>query len=428
MPRSLHLAPWAFVLVITVASLARAEDYDPASSDWNGLSSLVSVANELEIPLVVGQRLDVGTLSPNDALLIVYPTEEMPVPSLAAFMRAGGRIALADDYGEGDDLLALYGIERVESIEADAPRLRGNENLLVAQPTSRHPLTAAVSALVTNHPALLAHDELEPVFGFDGGDRALVLAGAVVEGRLVAIGDPSMLINNMLQFQDNRRFAGNLLRYLSGARGGRVFLIRGEDELVGRFGRPGADRRLGELREWLETFAKAQLPPVALKLCCAVLSAILIVVAITALPRRSPYDGANMFARPPSSGGFVGRVEFFKRRPSDLLAPLMVYKFEIEGEIVRRLGLGDRPLLRDVVEALRSRGLDEREVASFRQLLLELSHLRDRQDIPPAPPRVAEAKFHEMVETGQRILARLEALEDKPEARRTGPTSERPAA
>jgi hypothetical protein len=107
------------------------------------------------------------------------------------------------------------------------------------------------------------------------------------------------------------------------------------------------------------------------------------------------------------SGGFIGRVAYFRRRPNDLIQPALVYKFELESELVRRLNLGGRTLLRDVVSALRDHGLSEQDVQSTRGLLLALDSLREKQDHPPAPPRVTAARLREIVRTGDAVLERL---------------------
>ncbi|MCZ7678949.1 MAG: hypothetical protein M5U28_09425 [Sandaracinaceae bacterium] len=113
-----------------------------------------------------------------------------------------------------------------------------------------------------------------------------------------------------------------------------------------------------------------------------------------------------MFARAPAQGGFVGRVRFFARNPSDLLAPLMVYKLELEAEILRRLSLGGQSLLRDVLGAMRAKGMSEDDVEAMRALLLRLDRLRDQLDRPDAS-RVGRKQFREVVATGERLLARL---------------------
>lgn len=402
---SAALAVWIF----SSAGRARADtDYDPASEAWNGLSQLVQAARDTGVRVDTPDRLDIGTLTPRDALLVVYPTGPLPVEGLSGFLKAGGRVALADDYGTGSSLLAAYQITRRTPDATTSLRLRGNDALLVARPESTHPLTEGVGALVTNHPEQVFHRELDALFAFDHAGSALVLAGAVGQGRLVAIGDPSSLINNMLQFRGNRRFAANLVRYLASGRNGRLVIVTGATPIVGRFGEPGADRPLHDLRSALEKLAHAKLPPAAIQLVAVMVSAILLVVAATALPRRTPYDGRGMFARLPHAGGLVGRIEYFRDGKGDFLHPLMVYKFELEDEIVRRMGLTEQTILRDVMGALRAAGLPEAQVASARGLLLELDDLHRRQDRPPGPPRVTSARFGDMVRRGEALLARLD--------------------
>ena len=92
---------------------ARADtDYDPASESWNGLSQLVQAARDTGVRVDTPRRLDVGTLTPRDGLLLVYPTGPLPVEGISGFLKAGGRVALADDYGSGATLLAAYQITR----------------------------------------------------------------------------------------------------------------------------------------------------------------------------------------------------------------------------------------------------------------------------------------------------------------------------
>ena len=253
----------------------------------------------------------------------------------------------------------------------------------------------------------MRHRDLEPIFAFDRSGSALVLAGAVGAGRLVTLGDPSVLINNMLQFRGNRRFATNLVRYLTSGRSGRLVVVGGATPLVGRFGEVGADRPLHDLRRALEKVARASLPPPALRLAAATICAVLLVFAASALPRRSPYDGAAMFARAAHAGGLAGRIAHFRDAGGDLTVPALVYKAELEAEIVRRLGLTGLAVLRDVLAGLRARGATQAQVEAARALLLELDALQQRHDRPPTPPRVTAVRFGDMVRRGERLLALL---------------------
>ena len=397
----------SIVLAMLYSSVVWAQPYRLESRDWDGLSELVAIADAAGVHLDTPGEIDVSTLSGDDALFILFPSEPLPRASLSAFLRAGGRIAIADDYGEAGALLQSYGIRRSEpNLSSEVSYLRGNPALPLARPRSRHPLREDVRMLVANHPAVLHHSELEPIAAFDEGPNALVLAGAVEEGRLVAIGDPSMFINNMLQFRDNRQFTENVFRYLDGGRGGRVLLATSTTALTGRFG-DGTGNPIARLDEWLADFAHADTPPIALTLLAIVFVSILMVFAVSTLPLRSPYSSEALHPAPRHGGGYAGRVGFFAARGGSLVHPALVYKFELEGELVRILGLDGRPLLRDVVAAARSKGLANADLEALRGLLLELDGLRTRVDHPPAPPKVSPRELRRMVDTGERILQRL---------------------
>ena len=216
-------------------------DFEPQNHEWNGLSELVAICRGASISVQTPASLDLGTLSPDDAVLLVYPRSEISVEGLSEFLKAGGRVAVADDFGTASSLLRAYQIRRTAPSDRDALRLRGNNALLVARAQSPHPLTEGVGALVSNHPAALHHADLTPLFTLSDND-ALVLAGAVGDGRFVAIGDPSTLINNMLEFRGNRRFAENLVQYLTERRG-KLFIMVGNHEVRGIYGTPGRTSR-----------------------------------------------------------------------------------------------------------------------------------------------------------------------------------------
>jgi hypothetical protein len=400
-PLAIVIAAW-----LSAAPGLAQEDFAPEGDAWNGISHLIRMAREQQIQVRLVDRLDAGTLQPRDALLMLGPENAPSSSPVTAFLRAGGRVALADDYAAGDSLLATFQISRREPTPDRAPQLRGNAALLVARARGHHRLTSGVRALVTNHPTVVSHRELAPIFELSEGE-AVVLAGAVGEGRLVAIGDPSVLINNMMDLSGNRQFAENLLAYLEGGRGGTLYVLGPDARLAGRYGEPGADRPLHEPRALLEALATVDLPPLALRITTCALALIAAMLALGTLPTRSPYRSEQMFARSSSHGGFVGRVRYFASGKANLIAPLMVYKFELEAELLKRLGLTEQTLLRDVLSAAKKKGLREADLNAMRQLLLTLDELRDQLDRPPAPPSVPARRFRSLVATGERILSLL---------------------
>lgn len=399
------------VSTLSISTVGRAQrDFDPGSTAWNGLSGLVEAAAEANVRLDTPTRLDVADLSPTDAIVLVHPDRELPVQSLSAFLRAGGRVVIADDFGSGEDFLASFGI--VRRPPSDPPRtIRGNPHLPVAHVVGRHPLTEGIEMTVANHAQALRHPELSPLLAFaDHGGEGLLLTGAVERGRLVALGDSSVLINNMLQFDGNRRLATNLMRYLGEGRSGRVYLVTPGTPLVGRYG-SAAGAPVERLRDALRDLAGAELPPMALTLLSLVLAAILAVFAVSSLPRRSPYTADRLWGQDPSGGGFAGRVAFFTRRRGQLVHPALVYGYEVEAALRRTLfrerASAERTIA-EVVQAARERGLDATSAKELRSLLGTFATLREKADEPGGPPRVSPARLHRMIDSGERLIARLE--------------------
>lgn len=382
---------------------AQGDDYGLDNRAWNGLSAFVQLAQDEGVAVEPVDTLDVGTLRPNDALIILYPMQGLPAEGLTGFLRAGGRIALADDFGHGDELLRVFHIQRTEPhpSSVDVLRLRGNPQLLVARAGTRHPLAEGVSSIVTNHARVLFHSELEPVFAFVPHE-AVVLAGAVGAGRLVAIGDGSIFINNMMELEGNRRFAANVLHYLAAAGpeglamgqsgGGRVLLVGPRSTLLGRFGEPGADRPLHDVRALLERLSDVELPPAALRALSVSVFAFLILLAVSVLPRESPYRAAAMFREEVVSGGLVGRVAWYRARPSDLLEPTLVLQRELEARLARELGLPPRARADEVAASMRSLGMSASAIDATRSLLDELAGLASGATNGTAPP-VSASRF-----------------------------------
>lgn len=377
-------------------------DYAPTHEAWNGLSRLFTIAAEEGVPLETADRLDLGTLGPGDALLVICPGSELPIEGITAMLQAGGRVVLADDYGTGDALLRAFHIDRHDAHAEGVAALRGNDALLVATRSASHPLAAGVDAVVTNHPRALSHAELEPIFQLGEGD-ALVLAGQVGNGRLVVLSDPSVLIDNMLELGGNRRFAANLVRYMVEGTDGRVLVVLPEGEIVGAYGVPGADRPLHALRALLERLAEAELPPVALRGMALMVALVILVVATGALPRRSPYASSALFSPPSFAGGLAGRVAWYGGGHVSLVDPLLAYKRELDTELSARLRLSASATVGDVTAALRGRGLDKARIDDARALLVELAQAAGRAEHDNE--NVGAARLADVVRRGDALLS-----------------------
>ena len=209
------------VLTVVVATLwadsalAQEGDYAVESSRWNGMSEFLGVGSALGIELEPTDTLDFSKLTADQTLVIVYPATELDVTELAAFIVEGGRVLLADDFGKSGGLLERLDIERSPAMSGGLPHdefVRDNKALPVFEPTGVHPLLEGVSTVVANHPSVLRHPG-GPVIAYKkrGG---LVYDMNLGEGKVIVLGDSSLLINQMLEVADNQKLAQNALQYL----------------------------------------------------------------------------------------------------------------------------------------------------------------------------------------------------------------------
>src|SRR6185436_3306743 len=201
------------------------------------------------------------------AILLIHPDHAISSDKLAAFLRSDGRVAVLDDFGAGDKILERFGIERVPAPTRPLFTLRRNSDLVIAEPVTEsingetagvHATVANVERVVTNHPMGLRNPKATPVLkmrSVDEPDVLLALAGPVpfdegLRGKLFAMGDPSVFINQMLRYPGNRAFAVGLLHWLaedgSGLpRGGRLLII------ANRFSETGSFAGMDALRDQL---------------------------------------------------------------------------------------------------------------------------------------------------------------------------------
>lgn len=254
--------------------VARAS-FEVKDTSWEGTSELLALARErLGLARVrVVATLDFSALSPKDGVLLLHPETEAEYAEVSAFLTAGGRVAVLDDYGVGDRLLSHYRIFRVQAPLQPAAQLQKNPSLAIALPAvqavagqeqNRHPAVANVDRVVTNHPTALTNPNLTPVLvipALGEPDATLAVTGVIAgRGRLFAMADPSVLINSMLRYPGNRAFAQGLVEYLVeddswGTRGGTLYLLTNRFDQAGRFGR--SDTLQGDLARTLRSLQDA---------------------------------------------------------------------------------------------------------------------------------------------------------------------------
>lgn len=201
-------------------------DYHVSHKGWNGLSDFANLAADLGCPAEVRRTLDWSVLDGQDVLFVLHPEVALDEPNLLSFLAAGGRIVIADDYGLGASALARVGIARHSGpLPSGTPRYRDGMELPIASPARSTALGRAAQELVANHTAYFTSG-LPPTYAF-APSAGLVIEATVQRGRLVAIADPSLFINNMLQLPGNREFAARLVLDMCRLRRDHLVLLYG---------------------------------------------------------------------------------------------------------------------------------------------------------------------------------------------------------
>ena len=372
---------------------------------WDGLDTLLRTARESETAIQAPDVLDLSQLDPRDALLIVAPDDALPTGALTSFLREGGRIALLDDFGPAERLLAAYQVTRLPAPTGDLPALRSDSSLLIAYPASEHPLVEGVDLLLTNGASALHHRELKPVFTFGHTASALVLAGAVGAGRLVAVGDASLLINQLMTLPSHQRFAKNLLAYLKRP-GGRLLLVDAHTRVEGSYGGSSA-RGISQVDALLKRVAHPDLPAGMLSLLGLGLCAIAIVIVVGGLPRRSPYVRSELLPRASVYAGFAARVALSERDPPNLIWTLLDYRRELTAELTRKLGLTAPVTPASIVDKARGAGLPDVALTTLESLLARLDQLAASAEAQDKLPRIRVSELRNVVRQGEELLTRL---------------------
>lgn len=397
--------------------------FDVNDTTWEGGSELFELAKKRlgRERLEIAATLDYSKLSAKDGVIVLHPEVALDYAELSAFLRAGGRLALIDDYGTGDKFLQHFQIARVRAPLSPAKMLRDNPNLPIAEPAvqivagqeqNRHPITQNVDSVVTNHPTALTHPNLTPVLTIPARgepDATLAVTGIIVNrGRLFAMGDPSSFVNLMLRYPGNRKFADGLLSYLVepdswGERGGKLYFVSNRFAQKGQFGdRGGVLSSIGQSLQDALTDVHDHGLPEPMPLMLAALGTLSIMAWALLYAARTRARVSPRYSTPEplvAQGGISGRIAVLSAPTTDSALGLSELRSATLDLLGDRLGLGRAPSYKLVMAELK------------RQNLLS-DHTWQQLDNAFFELRVVEERI---VKKQRRLIpaARLEALRKK---------------
>lgn len=410
-----------FTALVTRADAA---PFDLSGTDWEGCAELVRLAKgELGTGRVIATgQIDFHELKPDDGLLLLYPEKSLDVDELSKFMRAGGRVVMLDDFGRGDSLLKHFGMERVASPRRPAEFLRKNPQLALAEPASAHPVVSDVSRVVTNHPTGLSHPDLSPVLKIKGNgepDVVVAVAGAVGQGRLLAVGDPSIVMNSMLRYGGNKAFARGLVRYTVdhdswGKRGGRLFIASGAFEQKGSFGDEDSTFSdwMRALKDALESMRREGLPSfIAYLLAIAIGLALVVWVGSRAGRLHKPVTPRFVRKTPAvAQGGVAGHAAVIAAPQTSRVLAVLELKSALEEQLTSIMGLSKVPGHTELMAQVTSRRLlDAEGVVALRRLLLRMSNVETMVVFQRSGGMVQPIRDNEVVSIARTVKQLLDA-------------------
>ena len=420
---------WPFIplfLFLTLWVGPAVAAFEIKDSTWEGTSEFLAIARErLGMARVkVVPAIPWDEIQPRDALLALHPQRELDYREVAAFLAAGGRLGLLDDYGSGDALLRRFRIHRVSPPLEPREPLRQNPSLPVAvppeTPDSRpHPIVTGVDRVVTNHPTGLETDsglKLTTVLelpAISANPTALALIGVIGDtkrcglvaegesaerpisgaasapgrcGRLFAMGDPSALINLMMRYPGNRVFAARLVEYLVGddswgTRGGNLYVVVNDFTERGSFGKAGGlsgaiEDRLEALERLIAEMRRDGLPAPLAVLLSALAAAGAALWAVVAATRRYRRPAPRYARGTPlvAQGGLAGRAAVLSAETTHRALAVLELKTALEEAVRQRLDLPATASAKDLLtEIVRQDALSQRSSDDLRALLAEMA-------------------------------------------------------
>lgn len=220
---------------IVVAPVLAIQDYSIGNKDWNGVSKLHQISREMGYTVYESETFEPWLSQNKIVLVILYPLSNIN-SSLNAFLMAGGRIIIADDFGNGNELLDFssthFSGEDVSDTESNYNGKTFTPTITSFRP---HQVTRLINKIVTNHPTYLIDSGEETSIAFfptssfidsnkngkkddfekSCGRSTFAKVLEIGKGKAIIVSDPSIFINEMIDLGNNKDFYKNSISWLT---------------------------------------------------------------------------------------------------------------------------------------------------------------------------------------------------------------------
>ena len=240
-----------FVLALATPMVSDTTEFSMYNAGWNGCSN-IAVKTYAEGKFQPTFTVDTNelTITPksfaeypldpkNATILLIGPRSEFSsreADYLQGFLRKGGMMLLADDFGSGNDLLVKLNTTArfTGDLLLDLSFEKKPSFVTIFDfPSPTHPILKNVSHLLLNYATSISPGKNTTVLavssqlswcdtnlngkedaGEANGPFPVLASERYGNGTIVLLSDPSVLINSMKNQLDNAVFRENLLRYL----------------------------------------------------------------------------------------------------------------------------------------------------------------------------------------------------------------------
>jgi hypothetical protein len=248
----LAIAIVLLIVSMTAPVISTSTDFSIYNSGWNGTSKLAVLTYRLGkfVPTFetrsTGTEISVAQLSLQDmnldpqasSLVIIGPTKAFTSPEgeiVGDFVKGGGKLFLADDFGSGNSLLEQMGAtSRFSNTLVMDLAFEKQPEFSVAFDFVPDPTTANVTTALLNYPSsltvdpsnteVLARSSVGSWLDTNGdllreweeprGPFPILARETMGQGSILLLSDPSVLINGMAGYMDDSLLATNLVNYV----------------------------------------------------------------------------------------------------------------------------------------------------------------------------------------------------------------------